>query len=156
MKTEKSLISGSTPMLVLALYNIVDSMFVAQISENALTALSMAFPVQNLMVALSAGLGVGLNAVLSRALGAQDHGSVKRAAANGLFLLMICAVSFMVVGATCMRMYFEAQTDIQEIIDSGVVYTSIVTIGSGMASSSSILAASCIRRLRRVAMRSKS
>ena len=134
MPVGKLLVTMSLPMmasmLVLALYNIVDSMFVAQISENALTALSMAFPVQNLMVALSAGLGVGLNAVLSRALGAKDHESVKRAASNGLFLLMISAVSFMVVGATCMRMYFEAQTDIQDIIDSGIVYTSIVTIGS--------------------------
>ncbi|MBR5302458.1 MAG: MATE family efflux transporter [Clostridia bacterium] len=134
MPVGKLLWSMSLPMmasmLVLALYNIVDSMFVSRISENALTALSMAFPVQNLMVALSAGLGVGLNAVLSRALGAKDHENVKHAAANGLFLLMICAVSFMVVGATCMRVYFEAQTDIAEIVDSGVMYTSIVTIGS--------------------------
>ncbi len=117
-------------MLVMALYNIVDSMFVSRISENALTALSMAFPVQNLMVALSAGLGVGLNAVLSRALGAKDHESVKRAATNGLFLLLICAAAFMALGATCTRAYFEAQTDIAEIIESGVTYTSIVTIGS--------------------------
>ena len=117
-------------MLVMALYNIVDSMFVSRISENALTALSMAFPVQNLMVALSAGLGVGLNAVLSRALGAKDHKSVNKAATNGVFLLLICAVSFMTIGATCTRMYFEAQTDIAEIVESGVIYTSIVTIGS--------------------------
>ena len=134
MPVGKLLLNMSLPMmasmLVLALYNVVDSMFVARISENALTALSMAFPVQNLMVALSAGLGVGLNAVLSRALGAQDHESVKRGAANGLFLLMICAAAFMVVGATCMRVYFEAQTDIAEIIENGVIYTSIVTIGS--------------------------
>ncbi len=134
MPVGKLLINMSLPMmasmLVLALYNVVDSMFVARVSENALTALSMAFPVQNLMVALSAGLGVGLNAVLSRALGAKDHESVKRAAANGLFLLMICAAGFMLVGATCMRMYFEAQTDIAEIIENGVIYTSIVTIGS--------------------------
>ena len=117
-------------MLVMALYNIVDSMFVSRISENALTALSMAFPVQNLMVAISSGLGVGLNAVLSRALGAKDHESVKRAATNGVFLLLICAAAFMALGATCMRMYFEAQTDIAEIIESGVTYTSIVTVGS--------------------------
>ena len=75
MPVGRLLVSMSLPMmasmLVLALYNIVDSVFVARIGENALTALSMAFPVQNLMVALSAGLGVGLNAVLSRALGAR-------------------------------------------------------------------------------------
>ncbi|MBQ7887578.1 MAG: MATE family efflux transporter [Clostridia bacterium] len=134
MPVGRLLMSMSLPMmasmLVMALYNIVDSMFVARISENALTALSMAFPVQNLMVALSAGLGVGLNAVLSRALGAKDHESVKRAATNGVFLLLICAVAFMLVGATCTRMYFEAQTDITEIVESGVIYTVIVTVGS--------------------------
>lgn len=117
-------------MLVLALYNIVDSVFVSRISENALTALSMAFPVQNLMVAISAGLGVGLNAVLSRALGAKDYESVKHAAANGVFLLLICAAAFMIIGATCTRIFYEAQTDIAEIIENGVTYTSIVTIGS--------------------------
>lgn len=134
MPVGKLLWSMSLPMmasmLVLALYNIVDSMFVARISENALTALSMAFPVQNLMVALSAGLGVGLNAVLSRALGAKDHDSVNKAARNGVFLLVICAVVFMIIGATCTRMYYEAQTDIAEIVESGVIYTSIVTVGS--------------------------
>ena len=134
MPVGRLLVSMSLPMmasmLVMALYNIVDSMFVARISENALTALSMAFPVQNLMVALSAGLGVGLNAVLSRALGAKDRESVNKAATNGIFLLLICAVAFMAIGATCTRMYFEAQTDIAEIVESGVVYTTIVTVGS--------------------------
>lgn len=133
MPVGRLLVSMSLPMmasmLVMALYNIVDSMFVARISENALTSLSMAFPVQNLMVAISAGLGVGLNAVLSRALGAKDRESVNRAATNGIFLLLICAVAFMAVGATCTRMYFEAQTDIAEIVESGVTYTSIVTVG---------------------------
>ncbi|MBE5799739.1 MAG: MATE family efflux transporter [Clostridiales bacterium] len=134
MPVGRLLVSMSLPMmasmLVMALYNIVDSMFVSRISENALTALSLAFPVQNLMVALSAGLGVGLNAVLSRALGAKDHESVKRAATNGVLLLVICAVSFMLIGATCTRLYFEAQTDISEIVESGVTYTTIVTVGS--------------------------
>ncbi|MBQ8618052.1 MAG: MATE family efflux transporter [Clostridia bacterium] len=134
MPVGRLLASMSLPMmasmLIMALYNIIDSMFVARISENALTALSMAFPVQNLMVALSAGLGVGLNAVLSRALGAKDRESVNKAATNGIFLLLICAVAFMAIGATCTRMYFEAQTDIAEIVESGVVYTTIVTVGS--------------------------
>ena len=83
MPVGRLLVNMSVPMmasmLVMALYNIVDSMFVARVSENALTALSMAFPVQNLMVALAAGLGVGLNAVLSRALGAKDERSVSKA-----------------------------------------------------------------------------
>ena len=116
-------------MLVTAMYNVVDSMFVSRISENALTALSMAFPVQNLMIGVSLGLGVGLNAILSRALGAKDEKSVKTAASNGIFLSVIFAAVFMVLGATCMRMYFEAQTDIAEIVESGVTYTTIVVVG---------------------------
>lgn len=87
MPVGKLLFSMSLPimisMLVQALYNVVDSMFVARVSENALTALSMAFPIQNLMIAVSTGLGVGLNAVLSRALGAKDEKGVNRAATNG-------------------------------------------------------------------------
>ncbi len=133
MPVGKLLVSMSVPMmasmLVMALYNIVDSMFVARISENALTALSMAFPVQNLMVAVAAGLGVGLNAVLSRALGAGDHKSVRMAAVNGLFLLLLCAAAFIVLGMTGVRVYFEAQTDIAEIVEAGVTYTTIVTVG---------------------------
>ena len=116
-------------MLVTAMYNVVDSMFVSRISENALTALSMAFPVQNLMIGVSVGLGVGLNAILSRALGAKDEKGVKAAACNGIFLSVIFAAVFMVLGATCMRMYFEAQTDIAEIVESGVTYTTIVVVG---------------------------
>ena len=134
MPVGRLLVSMSVPMmasmLVMALYNIVDSMFVARISENALTALSMAFPVQNLMIAFSVGLGVGLNAVLSRALGAKDESSVARGAANGMFILILCALAFMLLGATCIRPFYEAQTDIAEIIENGVTYTSIVTMGS--------------------------
>lgn len=133
MPVGRLLVNMSVPMmasmLVMALYNIVDSMFVSRVSENALTALSMAFPVQNLMVALAVGLGVGLNAVLSRALGAKDEKSVARAASNGLFLMLLCAAAFMLLGATCSRVYFEAQTDIAEIVEGGVVYTGIVTVG---------------------------
>ena len=86
MPVGKLLFTMSLPimisMLVQALYNVVDSMFVARVSENALTALSMAFPIQNLMIAVSTGLGVGLNAVLSRALGAKDEKGVNRAGYN--------------------------------------------------------------------------
>lgn len=134
MPVGKLLLNMSLPMmismLVMALYNVVDSMFVSRISENALTALSMAFPVQNLMVAVAAGLGVGLNAVLSRALGAKEHENVRRGATSGLFMLLVCALVFMLGGMTIVRAYFEAQTDIGEIIECGVSYTSIVTIGS--------------------------
>jgi len=134
MPVGRLLVNMSLPMmasmLVMALYNVVDSMFVSRISENALTALSMAFPVQNLMIAISVGMGVGLNAVLSRALGAKDEKAVARAAANGVFILLICAAAFMLAGATLVRPFFTAQTDIAEIVESGVTYTTIVTVGS--------------------------
>lgn len=134
MPVGRLLVSMSLPimisMLVQALYNVVDSMFVARVSEHALTALSMAFPIQNLMIAVSVGLGVGLNAVLSRALGAKDAKGVNRAATCGIMLLAICAVLFMVAGMFVVRPFFEAQTDIEEIVESGISYTSIVMIGS--------------------------
>ena len=117
-------------MLVQALYNVVDSMFVARVSENALTALSMAFPIQNLMIAVSTGLGVGLNAVLSRALGAKDSTGVNSAATNGIMLMFICGLLFMLGGVTVVRPYFEMQTDIEEIVTSGIDYTTIVMVGS--------------------------
>ena len=116
-------------MLVQALYNVVDSMFVARIDEYALTALSMAFPIQNLMIAVSVGLGVGVNAVLSRALGAKDMQSVRHAATGGLLLMTVCSAAFMLGGATIVRPFFEAQTDIAPIVEYGVIYTRIVMLG---------------------------
>ena len=134
MSVGKLLFTMSLPimisMLVQALYNVVDSMFVARVSENALTALSIAFPIQNLMIAVSVGLGVGLNAVVSRALGAKDTKGVNRAATNGIMLMFICGLIFMLGGATLVRPYFEMQTDIEEIVTSGIDYTSIVMMGS--------------------------
>ena len=116
-------------MLVQALYNVVDSMFVSRIDEYALTAQSMAFPIQNLMIAVSVGLGVGVNAVLSRALGARDMKSVNHAAIGGLLLMVISSVAFMLGGVTIVRPFFEAQTDIAPIIEYGVTYTRIVMLG---------------------------
>jgi len=116
-------------MLVQALYNVVDSMFVSRIDEYALTALSMAFPIQNLMIAVSVGLGVGVNAVLSRALGAKDMESVRHAATGGLLLMTVCCAVFMLGGATIVRPFFEAQTDIVPIVEYGVTYTRIVMLG---------------------------
>lgn len=133
MPVGRLLVNMSLPimisMLVQALYNVVDSMFVSRISESALTALSMAFPIQNLMIAVAAGLGVGLNAVLSRALGAKDEQGVGRAATGGALLLTVCAAAFMAGGVTVVGPFFRAQTDIAEIVESGIVYTSIVMTG---------------------------
>ena len=134
MPVGKLLFTMSLPimisMLVQALYNVVDSMFVARVSENALTALSIAFPIQNLMIAVSVGLGVGLNAVVSRALGAKDTKGVNRAATNGIMLMFICGLIFMLGGATLVRPYFEMQTDIEEIVDLGTTYLRVCTIAS--------------------------
>ena len=90
MPVNRLLISMSVPMmismLVQALYNIVDSMFVAQISENALTAVSLAFPAQNLMIAVATGTGVGVNALLSKSLGEKNFDRVNKTAGNAVFL----------------------------------------------------------------------
>lgn len=90
------LISMSLPimisMIVQALYNIVDSMFVARVSENALTAVSLAFPVQNLMISVATGTGVGINALLSRSLGEKNFDRANRTAKNGIFLLVVSAI----------------------------------------------------------------
>ncbi len=134
MPVGRLLLSMSLPMmlsmLVQALYNVVDSMFVSRISENALTALSMAFPIQSLMIAVATGLGVGLNAVLSRALGAGDKKSVSHAAASGLLLELAGSLLFILGGMTIVRAFFMAQTDIADIVDSGVTYARIIMIGS--------------------------
>ena len=102
MPVGKLLFTMSLPimisMLVQALYNVVDSMFVARVSENALTALSMAFPIQNLMIAVSTGTGVGINALLSRSLGARDYENANRAATNGLFVMMLSSIPFILFG----------------------------------------------------------
>ena len=132
MPLGKLLIQISLPMmismLVQALYNIVDSIFVAQISENALTAVSLAFPIQNLMISTSVGTGVGVNALLSMRLGQQDKKAVSDSAMNGIFLYAITCVVFIVLGIFVPRIYFESQTNNPEIIEYGVQYLSICMI----------------------------
>lgn len=115
-------------MLVQALYNVVDSIFVAQISENALTAVSMAFPIQNLMIAVITGTGVGINALLSRSLGEKNIKEVNLSAVNGVFLLFISYIAFAIFGLFFTRSFFASQTNNQEIIDYGVQYLSICCI----------------------------
>lgn len=117
-------------MLIQALYNIVDSMFVARISEDALTAVTLVFPVQNLMIAFATGTGVGINALLSRRLGEKRPEEASRVANTGLLLACIIGVIFGVLGALFTRFYFTAQVDIPAIIEHGVDYMSIVTVCS--------------------------
>ena len=132
MPVGKLLVQISLPMmismLVQALYNIVDSIFVAQISENALTAVSLAFPIQNLMISTSVGTGVGVNALLSRRLGEQNEKGVTDSALNGIFLYTITMIVFAVLGLFLPRWYFESQTNNPEIIEYGVQYLSICMI----------------------------
>lgn len=117
-------------MLVQALYNVVDSIFVAQISENALTAVSLAFPVQNLMIAIAVGTGVGTNALLSRALGEKDFKKVNDLASNAVLLGIFSYVVFSILGLLFSKAYFRFQTNDAQIIEYGVAYLSIICIGS--------------------------
>ena len=117
-------------MLVQALYNIVDSVFVARISENALNAVSLAFPLQNLMIAFGGGTAVGMNALLSRSLGAKQQKQVDRAANTGIFLFGCTYVLFALIGVFFSRPFFLAQTNDTEIVGYGVEYASICLIFS--------------------------
>lgn len=134
MPVGKLLMSMSLPimvsMLIQALYNIVDSMFVARISEDALTAVSLAFPIQNLMIAVATGTGVGMNSLLSKALGAKDFDRANRAATNGLFVLVLSCVPFMLFGGLLTDWFMRTQTDIESIILHGDSYLRVVCLVS--------------------------
>ena len=130
MPINKLLFGMSIPMmmsmLVQALYNIVDSVFVAQVSENALTAVSLANPIQTLMIALGAGTGVGVNALLSRFLGEKNFDNASEVAKNGIFLAGVSYLVFLFVGIFLVKPFFMAQTDDPEIVAYGIQYLSIV------------------------------
>ena len=132
MPIGKLVVSMSIPMmismLVQALYNIVDSMFVAQISENALTAVSLAFPVQNLMIAVAIGTGVGVNALLSKSLGEKNFFMSNKAANSAMLLAFMSWLLFLVIGFTAIRPFFVTQTDVAEIINYGHQYLMICCV----------------------------
>lgn len=134
MPINKLLINMSLPMmismLVQALYNVVDSIFVAKISEDALTAVSLAFPLQNLMIAIASGTGVGINALLSKSLGEKNSKEVNNAARNGIFLQFLSYCIFLIFGLTLSRFYMTTQAKIETIIDYGTIYVSICSIAS--------------------------
>ncbi|WP_276904579.1 MATE family efflux transporter [Faecalibaculum rodentium] len=126
------LVSMSVPMmvsmLVQALYNVVDSIFVASLSEDALTAVSLAFPWQNLMIAVGVGTGVGVNAWLSRCLGEKDQRSANATAENGIFLAMASYLVFAVTGMLISRPFFTLQTSSAVIAEEGFQYMWIVSV----------------------------
>lgn len=134
MPVPKLLISMSLPMiasmLVQALYNIVDSVFVAKLGEEAFAALSLAFPIQMLMISVAVGTGVGINALLSRNLGEKKFEQANKAAVNGIFLCFLSFVVFAVIGMVFVRPFFESQTDNIKIIEYGTDYLSICMIAS--------------------------
>ncbi|MBP3877692.1 MAG: MATE family efflux transporter [Lachnospiraceae bacterium] len=114
-------------MLVQALYNIVDSIYVSQISEGALTAVTLAFPLQNLMIAFASGVGVGVNALLSKSLGEKNYDRADRAANAGLTLTLVNYVIFVLLGLFAVSPFIASQSGIEEIRRSGEVYLRIVT-----------------------------
>ena len=134
MPIPKLLFTMSLPiilsMLVQALYNIVDSMFVARLNENALTAVSLTFPIHNLIIAVASGTGVGINSLLSRNLGEKNYEAADRAASNGLFLGFMSSLAFAVLGGLCSGVFFHIQTTDLQIVRYGTQYMRIITICS--------------------------
>ena len=134
MPVNKLLITMALPMiismLVQAMYNIVDSIFVSRICEDALTAVSLAFPMQNLMIAVASGTGVGMNALLSRSLGEKNQESANAAAKHGIFLALCSYLVFLLFGLIACGFFFRTQTDSTVIIRYGETYLSICCICS--------------------------
>lgn len=130
----KLLVGMSLPMmismLVQALYNVVDSIFVSRICENALTAVSLAFPIQQVLIALAAGIGVGVNAALSKALGEKNKEKVDKVAINGIFLMLLCWIAFIAIGLWVVKPFYYSQTSDAEIIGYGIDYLTIVCCAS--------------------------
>jgi len=112
-------------MIVQALYNIVDSIYVSQISESAVTALSLAFPIQNLQIGCAVGAAVGTNSFLSQSLGQGNREQANRAAGNGILLALSLIGMFMLFGAVGARPYYEMQSSVAETVEGGTAYTTI-------------------------------
>ena len=132
MPVGKLLVNMALPMiismLVQAFYNIVDSVYVSQVSESAVTALSLAFPVQNMQIGFAVGVGVGVNALLSQSLGRKDQESVNWAAGQGVFLALVVTALFMLFGFFGVRPYYTMQSTVAETVEGGIAYTSICCI----------------------------
>ena len=115
-------------MMVQALYNVVDSIYVSQVSESAVTALSLAFPVQNMQIGFGVGVAVGVNSLLSKSLGEKNQEAANYAAGNGILLALISTVLFMLFGIFGARPYFTMQSTVTETVDSGTAYVRICCI----------------------------
>lgn len=133
LPVNRLLVSMALPMmismLVQACYNVVDSVFVSQLGEDALTAVSLAFPAQNVMIAVGTGTGVGMNAMLSKSLGERDQRTVNLAAGNGVFLAFCSMAVFMVLGLTVVRPFYLSQVaDEPVILEYGVEYLTVCAL----------------------------
>lgn len=117
-------------MVVQALYNVVDSIYVSRISESAVTALSLAFPIQNIQIGFATGIGVGVNSLLSKSLGENNRKAANRAAGNGVLLVLVTTVAFVLFGLVGARPYYAMQSQVQETVEGGTVYTAICCIGT--------------------------
>ena len=132
MPIAKLLVNMALPMivsmLVQALYNVVDSIYVSQISESAVTALSLAFPIQNVQIGFAIGTGVGINSLLSKSLGQKDQEKANLAAGNGITLVVIFAAVIMLFGAFGVEPYFRMQSSVAETVEGGIAYSRIVCL----------------------------
>ena len=132
MPIGKLLVNMALPMiismLVQALYNVVDSIYVSRISESAVTALSLAFPVQNMQIGFAVGIGVGVNSLLSKSLGERNQEAANKTAGNGVVLMLAATVLFMVFGFIGVRPYYEMQSTVAETVEGGIAYTRICCI----------------------------
>ena len=129
MPIGKLLVNMALPMiismLVQALYNVVDSIYVSRISESAVTAMSLAFPVQNMQIGFAVGIGVGINSLLSKSLGEGNQEAANRTAGNGMVLMFIVTAAFMLFGMFGVRPYYQVQSNVAETVEGGIAYTRI-------------------------------
>ena len=132
MPVGKLLLNMAIPMiismLVQAFYNIVDSVYVSRISESAVTALSLAFPIQNVQIGFAIGIGVGVNSLLSKSLGQGNRDMANRTAGNGIFLVLIAVAGLMLFGFFGTRPYYEVQSEVMETVEGGIAYSRICCI----------------------------
>ncbi|MBR6483644.1 MAG: polysaccharide biosynthesis C-terminal domain-containing protein, partial [Clostridiales bacterium] len=132
MPVKKLIVSMSLPMmismLVQALYNIVDSIFVAQLSQDAMNAVTLVFPMQNLMIALGMGTGVGINAILSKSLGEKKQEEADNAANTGILLNFCHFLLFVLVGLFISKRFIYSQTDIDAVADYGISYLKVISV----------------------------
>ena len=130
----KLLLSMAFPMiismLIQSLYNVVDSIYVGKYSNDALTAVGLAWPMQNLIIAMSTGIGVGINAVLSKSLGEKNKTKASLTASNGCYIMLVTTLIFMIIGLTLMPSYMNAISSNAKVIEGGVEYLKIVVIGA--------------------------